>query len=348
MNVQSREQFPDLIKGVAIILVVAGHCIQSGCGIRYSAGNAYWENYLFKFIYGFHMPLFAMVSGYLFYHSINKRNLLRIIYQRVLSIGIPIITWCSIMLVVRYREEAFDGVISFLLYFRIVMGSSLWFLWALLGCSFLIIGIRFFLRDSLIVYIAFLIISPFITDAHYIGAVKFLYPFFLFGYLINKYKVCNVMRVEFWEHKKFMLMMLIVIYTLILFVFHYDTYFYTSGITIFGKEDIYYQLWNDVVRLIAGFAGCLAVIGSMALLMRGGRMCLRAVDTLAMVGQYTMGIYIVNWQTLPILSRITRDMSYGVGLVISETIIVTIVCLVISMILYRVKVVSGLLFGKWN
>lgn len=348
MNVQSREKFPDLIKGVAIILVVAGHCIQSGCGVQYSSGDAYWENYLFKFIYGFHMPLFAMVSGYLFYFSICKRNLLQIIYQRILSIGIPILTWCGMILIVEYRGEAFGGVASFLSYYRVVMGSSLWFLWALLGCSFLIIGTRFFLRDSLIAYIAFLIISPFITDAHYLGAVKFLYPFFLFGYLINRYQICNVMRVEFWERKKLTLMLLIVIYAFILLVFHHDTYFYTSGITILGKEDIYYQLWNDLVRLIAGVVGCFAAIGCMALLRRGGRMCLRIVDGLAMVGQYTMGIYIINVQTQPILSKITSDMSYGVGVVISETIIVTIGCLVISMILYRVKVVSGLLFGKWN
>lgn len=72
MRAQSRDKFLDLIKGVTIILVVAGHCIQSGCGTQYSSSNLYWENYLFKFIYGFHMPLFAMISGYLFYYSVKK------------------------------------------------------------------------------------------------------------------------------------------------------------------------------------------------------------------------------------------------------------------------------------
>lgn len=107
MNVRSRNKFIDLIKGFAIILVVAGHCIQSGCGGQYSASNIYWENYLFKFIYGFHMPLFAMVSGYLFYYSIQKRNLIGIVCQRIMTIGIPISIWCGIMLIVDYRDIAF-------------------------------------------------------------------------------------------------------------------------------------------------------------------------------------------------------------------------------------------------
>lgn len=350
MNVRSRNKFIDLIKGFAIILVVAGHCIQSGCGGQYSASNIYWENYLFKFIYGFHMPLFAMVSGYLFYYSVQKRNFIGIVCQRIMTIGIPIAIWCGIMLIVDYRDIAFGGVINFLSYYRVVLGSSLWFLWALLGSSFLVIGNKFFFRDTMAVYVVFLIVSPFLSDAHYLGAVKFLYPYFTFGYLLHRSGKWNIMQEKFWENKKRMIFILLIAYVAMLPIFHYDTYFYTTGITLLGKQNVWYQLWNDVIRLIAGFVGSFATIGSIACVVQltKKKIWCKLLDVAALLGQYTMGIYIINWQTMPLLQKMTRELSYSIGLVVIETIITTAVCWGIAVFLYRIKGISGLLFGKWN
>lgn len=47
----------DNIKGFAILLVVLGHCIQF-------SNPKFDDDFLFRFIYSFHMPLFFMVSGY--------------------------------------------------------------------------------------------------------------------------------------------------------------------------------------------------------------------------------------------------------------------------------------------
>lgn len=340
MYIQSRNCFIDTIKGATIILVVAGH-------------NLRWGDPIFKFIYGFHMPLFAVVSGYLFYYSIEKRNLFGIIRQKIITIGIPIVVWGGLMLVVTYRNVAFSSMLSFLTYYRMVLGSQLWFLWALLGCSFLVIAIRYFLGDSVIAYIVFLLICPVISDAYYLGSVKFLYPYFAFGYLLHRFYVWDIMKESFWEHKKCVLPILLLLYIVLLLLFHHDTYFYTTGITVLGKEDVWYQLWNDGVRLVTGFVGCILVIGCMACMMcvgRGQKSLLygRMIDILARIGQCTMGIYIINWQTIPLLQRITQDLSYNIGLVVTETIIMTAFCWGATEILYRIKGVSGLLFGKWN
>ena len=56
----------DAIKAFAIFCVVLGHCIQYGSGIFYLKDEIYFENWLFKIIYSFHMPLFMLISGYLF------------------------------------------------------------------------------------------------------------------------------------------------------------------------------------------------------------------------------------------------------------------------------------------
>ena len=47
-----RNEVFDLVRGIAIILVVIGH---SGC-----------PNYLRNLIYLFHMPIFYFISGYFF------------------------------------------------------------------------------------------------------------------------------------------------------------------------------------------------------------------------------------------------------------------------------------------
>lgn len=55
----------DAIKGIAIILVVLGHCIYA------FAKASSWMVTLDEFIYIFHMPLFFAVSGYLFNPNVN-------------------------------------------------------------------------------------------------------------------------------------------------------------------------------------------------------------------------------------------------------------------------------------
>lgn len=56
----------DVMKGIGIILVVAGHAIQYGSGREYLHANCYFENGIFAFIYSFHMPMLMLCSGYLF------------------------------------------------------------------------------------------------------------------------------------------------------------------------------------------------------------------------------------------------------------------------------------------
>ena len=66
-----RKIFLDEIKGLAMILTVFGHAIQNGSGAEFYENQLYFDNSMFKFIYSFHMPLFMLVSGYLFSYSIK-------------------------------------------------------------------------------------------------------------------------------------------------------------------------------------------------------------------------------------------------------------------------------------
>lgn len=68
---KDRNLYLDILKAICIVFVIVGHCIQFGSGNEYYLEEAYFENPMFIFIYSFHMPLFALISGYLFSYSLR-------------------------------------------------------------------------------------------------------------------------------------------------------------------------------------------------------------------------------------------------------------------------------------
>lgn len=79
-----RIEWVDILKGLAILLVVVGH-------MEYAEGTANPGRML---IYSFHMPLFFMLAGYTAALSLSRNpNLLKFISRRFLSVMVPYICW---------------------------------------------------------------------------------------------------------------------------------------------------------------------------------------------------------------------------------------------------------------
>lgn len=97
MKITERERWPDLVRGIAIILVIIGHTIQY---VKYNNVN-YEEDGVFLFIYSFHMPLFMFVSGYLFKSYVDRYSFIEGVWRKARSLLVPIIVWgilyCSIL-----------------------------------------------------------------------------------------------------------------------------------------------------------------------------------------------------------------------------------------------------------
>jgi fucose 4-O-acetylase-like acetyltransferase len=64
---KKRLEWIDVLKGITIYLVIIGHVIQYGNGKTYLDTESFWDNYIFQFIYSFHMPLFIFLSGFCFW-----------------------------------------------------------------------------------------------------------------------------------------------------------------------------------------------------------------------------------------------------------------------------------------
>lgn len=104
----------DNLKGVLILLVVLGHCIQS-------TDPGFDHNAVFRYIYSFHMPLFMCVSGFVSYKPDIKWQTVQ---KRFRQLIIPFLAWAAVSCCVHLDPT--------LLLAKVVHpDSGLWFLWAL-------------------------------------------------------------------------------------------------------------------------------------------------------------------------------------------------------------------------
>lgn len=97
---QSRVQWIDARKGIAICLMVLGHVIQYGNGKEVLLSELFWENKIFLLIYSFHMPFFIFLSGFCFWNTCNKYSVSQIIKKKINSLIIPLLAWNTIMFLI--------------------------------------------------------------------------------------------------------------------------------------------------------------------------------------------------------------------------------------------------------
>lgn len=183
MNSKVHEKWVDAIRGFAIYLVVLGHCIQYATSKNYDFSG----NLVFRLIYGFHMPLFMIVSGYLFWYSLNKYDLVHGVIAKVKGIMIPCAIWgaatyiCDI-LTMNYRPIS---VSQYLLY----TVFSNWFLWAIFYCSLYGFASKHLFRNNILGYILILVLNYIIPEIGNYAGTKRMLPFFIIGMLVNRYQV---------------------------------------------------------------------------------------------------------------------------------------------------------------
>jgi fucose 4-O-acetylase-like acetyltransferase len=123
----------DIVKGIAILLVVYGH-VMGGMASR-GLVNLPFHRFIYALIYSFHMPAFFFVSG-LFARLDSATPPLSLIRQRARQVLWPYLLWSGIAFVtlpllsgfmVTAHKDFDPG--AFLL--DLLLGRDLWFLWTL-------------------------------------------------------------------------------------------------------------------------------------------------------------------------------------------------------------------------
>jgi len=89
---EARQDWIDYAKGMGIIMVVYGHVLRGIHNAGFQLSDFFF-NVSDTLIYGFHMPLFFFLSGFLFSKCFNKRGASPFLSDKVKALLYPYILW---------------------------------------------------------------------------------------------------------------------------------------------------------------------------------------------------------------------------------------------------------------
>lgn len=267
----------DILKGIGIFFVVLGH-IHNG-----NTGPLLWGE-LRTFLYTFHMPLFFIVSGYLFALSGGvQKNPKEYVKKSLMKNAIPLITFTLITASYKLLIQYFIGpqyisypvsINAILQHFLNPLGGFATFLW--------------FLYSLFLIQISYIILhSTFKSDLIILGLFVFLLNFefprlFCIDQLIKKmpFYVIGILTFNYGirPKSKEILLLLSLFMTIMIYYFFYGSQIFIESLllavsmtwflwsvaiyisqikfnflTYIGKKSIDIYLWHTLIIGVLGF-----------------------------------------------------------------------------------------------
>ena len=279
-----RNHFIDAIKGILILLVIIGHCIQYGNGNSYLDQELYYNDYFFRSIYTFHMPMFMIVSGFLFGYS-NKKTIGNVVFSKLKTIGVPFVVFCTIIYYVWWLCNDLNEF-YFCDYFR-KMKINMWFLSSvLMNCIIAAIITHMSEKHSSLLFWALFFLLFFISDSIISAPHKYMFFFFFVGYYLNRKSCCISMVLKRMKEKYIFFLLTFLIACI---VYWYDDYMfiYKSGFCIIRGGVLNYKiLLIDILRYIYALLCCCWFILFMRLIKHYIQN-----SFILLLGNYTLSIY---------------------------------------------------------
>lgn len=353
MNKQYYEKI-DILKGIAIILVIVGHIIQ------YTAFDSYdfFENKIFIFIYSFHMPLFMIISGYLFYNTVVNKDVLTIIKSRLKSLLYPLIIFTIIGY---YVNELLNLIINhnfYGFYYSNWLGQlgGYWFIWSIIASISVILISNTLSKNKLKRVILYLVLFPLVIIFPNPDLNLFMYGYFLLGYLFNQYKnqIPNILL----KLKYFIL-----IYPAFLIFWNKQNYIYLTGmINIESINSFKNQIFIDLIRFLYGLFGCIFIIVIVDIIFKCKNKLLQKVKNIIIImGKNSLQIYLIQRIIIEILyvniyniicTKIGKNIFYISNKYLYYLLIIPIISILILVLiniiinLLEKKKISKYIFGR--
>ena len=338
----NRYRYFDLLKGILIFLVVFGHCIQYGSGTVFYTEERYFGNIVFKGIYAFHMPLFAVVSGYLFYFSTQKRSENNCFRKQLTGLCVPIFAWqMSLTFAKRVMQIIFLGECpEFSWVIDAVWNclNSLWFLQAIFLCSAIVLLNRKFFGDSVAFYLFVWAILLFVPDVLNSDKCCYLYPYYIGAYLFNRYshKQYNTTKIQIIGFSA------TVIFLIMLFFYEEKHFIYTTGTSIFNKQFVE-QMMINMYRWGIGLVGSIMMLWLVHFVDSCEN---KLLNCFTVLGRNTLGIYIIsNYANTYVLKKVSGSFSLNYGIILCETIIMLAFTMGSIWLLQRNKIIKKIYLG---
>lgn len=336
----NRDRFWDIIKGIAILMVVLGHSLEYGGGLEYRDSGEYFNNPLFLLIYSFHMPLFMIVSGYLYYLTSTRKNWLSIFRNKVHTLLVPVLLFAVFNTILAFRPPLV--VKDFVLDYVYRLPRTLWFLWDLMIFTVIKVAQRLLKLDFVIIDLIIACAMCFLPNQPLGAFVAYMYPFFCFGYYVNKKSFMSLF--EKWIGT--FLIVSTVSYMFLISFFKSDYLVYKSGTCFLGCDSFLMQCGYDLFRILIGFVGSLVVASIVKFVQLSVRKDTIVGDSLAGIGVLSMGIYCFQDISLCIYHHFTRMVARPDVLCwIFAFCVILAMCIAMTLITRRIGLLNKLLLG---
>ncbi len=349
----------DAAKAFAVILVIFGHAY-THWGQIFAVESYWYTNMERVYVYSFHMPLFAMISGYLFCFGVNKRSFKETVINRIKTILIPLLSWNSLLFILRMLKRMLSGgeitPINILYSFYNTITYYSWFLWAVLFATAVIAIVHYFFKGNIFAYVAFAILFHFI-DVNYIASLLhikkdaldlwlFLYSYILVGFLFAKYKDRLLQRIHPNKYTKIVVpVVFFILHILLMMLFKNSYTVYNYG--VYMIDDFPKSVFVILLRFFAGVLGACSWISLFAALNKEKipQLIKKLVQTISEASiviyvfcSYVIGVIFIEFVRLP-------DMSLPVYIVL-DVIVNVIIGILVAEILKKNKLTKKLFIGR--
>lgn len=342
---KERNSYIDFVKGLAIILVIVGHSIQYGFGQAYLEEELFFDNWIFRFIYGFHMPLFILISGYCFCYSTKNNSFVIILKKKITGFLVPVCVFSILNYVIKIVDTGMPhSVINAVKEYVFTFAGTIWFLWAVFYCSLVVLIIHFKLQDnSFYTLLLIIIIYLFIPDGFNLKMSKYLLPYFCVGYFwnVNNKKMMELSLL----HKDRRIKTI---------VFGIAVTVYIVGINFYSKDVSIYRSALSITSLhglaCTMFRLIMGILGSVILLLIGKclyRTCSDKVKKfIVSMGVNSLGIYIVNiYYAQYVHGFFVELLPVSWMSILLQAILSILVCRAVALVIHKNRILRFVVFG---
>lgn len=353
-----RDKSVDALKGLAIALVVLGHAILDADAVQHGGKGLvsmgpFWvplataSSLLLTFVYSFHMPLFAFVSGLVMWPP-RDRPLGAGILGRARGLLVPYVAWFAVLYAINWSPHPAGGFADALRH-NLIGRGGLWYLYALFICVVAVLllaripGSRWALPVSAVVAVACSTGLMFrVPDVLYLSYVFWIYPFVVLGYMVGP------ARAWFAEHRWALVVGGVTVFTPLLFLrqpvkvpslqplVQMAASVPGAGAGA-GDGHLLWVLLRIAIGVLPYVCGAAAVVAIYSLYLgREGRV----IDAQAWLGQKSLGIYAMHGTVVWWFA------SHGVKNVALLSLVALGVSVAATLALERVPVLGAVLLGQ--
>ena len=337
---ENRNQFVDIMRGIAMLLVVLQHTM-SGCTV--GAENTF----LFNIAWSLQMPLFILISGYVTKYSrpiSDSKGLWKYVKRRTVAYMLPWAVWSFLVRGIIFGENSFLNVKHLLWN----MDSGYWFL-ATIWTINMIYGLADYASNkisksttwNMLIHLTLCGVGMIVLGViGYIAGLSFfcikltLYyiPIYLLGYLYGQ------LQDKFLALKKSS--------SLVNGVITISLVIWLTMILRFNFHDDNGDALIIVLRFITSLFGCISIIGLFIGIYSSGNKLLQLVHW---TGVYSLEIYLTHYLVLNMI-QMTVTPQFGTLegmrlLAVNYLLTIGMVCLIIK-ILQRNNILNYLLYAK--